>query len=144
AATLVFDALIEAIKIALVAVILNERGGDVRPTGTQKAAMLGLVVLCGMLSLLGYGLGLIIRNSPATVAILILWPLLLESIVRAVLTAAGVDNPTPWLPYQSALQMAKPDLDPGDPSRIRAGLFLGVIVIVFVVIGVFINERRDA
>ncbi|MCU1390960.1 MAG: hypothetical protein JWL72_4298 [Ilumatobacteraceae bacterium] len=144
AATLVFAALIEAITFALGAVILNARGGDVSPTGTQKAAMLGLVVLCGMLSLLGYGLGLIIRNSPATVAILILWPLLLESIVRAVLTAAGVDNPTPWLPYQSALQMAKPDLDPGDPSRIRAGLFLGVIVIVFVVIGVFINERRDA
>ena len=59
-------------------------------------------------------------------------------------TAAGVDKPTPWLPYQSALQMANPDLDPGDPSRFRAGLFLGVIVIAFVVIGIIVNDRRDA
>ncbi|MCU1364446.1 MAG: hypothetical protein JWN39_85, partial [Ilumatobacteraceae bacterium] len=43
AATLVFAALIEAITFALGAVILNARGGDVSPTGTQKAAMLGLV-----------------------------------------------------------------------------------------------------
>jgi ABC-2 type transport system permease protein len=142
--TLVLAAVIEAVTFAIGAVILNGRGGDVSPSGTEKAAMLGAVVLAGMLSLLGYGLGLLIRNSPATVAILILWPLLLESIVRVVLSAAGIENQTPWLPYQSALQMANPDLDSGDPSRARAGLFLGILVVVFVVVGTFVNERRDA
>lgn len=140
----VFAALVELITYSIGAAILSSRDAPVTIDGSDRAALLGAVVLAGMLAMLGYGLGLLIRNSPATVSILILWPLLLESIVRGVLSAAGIENPTPWLPYQSALQMASPDLGSGDPTRVRAGLFLGVVVIVFVTVGVFVNERRDA
>ncbi|MCU1392600.1 MAG: hypothetical protein JWM34_1028 [Ilumatobacteraceae bacterium] len=142
--TMVFAAIIELITFGIGKVILDGRGADTATSGTDKAAMLGLVVLVGLLSMLGYGLGLVVRNSPATVAIFILWPLLLESIARAVLSAAGIDNPTPWLPYQSAVGLANPDRDSGDPTRLHAGLFLGVIVIAFVVIGIIVNDRRDA
>ena len=144
ASVVVFAAVVELITYAIGAAILRGRNASVTLDGTDKAAMVGAVVLAGMLSLLGYGLGLLIRNSPATVSLLILWPLLLESIARGVLTAAGVQNPTPWLPYQSALQMANPDLGDGDPTRVRAGLLLGIVVVVFVVVGVMVNERRDA
>jgi ABC-2 type transport system permease protein len=113
-------------------------------SGSDRAAMLGVVVLTGMLSLLGYGLGLLIRNSAATVAVLVLWPLLLEGIVGALLRVAGVNNPRPWLPYQSALGIANPDIGVGDPPRLRAGLFLGAVVVALAVIGILVNDRRDA
>ena len=111
---------------------------------TTRAAMIGAVVLAGLLAMLGYGLGLLIRNSPATVAILILWPLLLENIARGVLSAAGVEDPTKWLPYQSAISMANPDPSEGEPSRLQGGLYLGAVVLLFIVVGIFVNERRDA
>jgi len=124
--------------------IFSSRDAQLRFDNQDTAAMIGLIVLCAMLSMLGYGLGLIIRNSAATVTVLVLWPLLLENIVRLVLSAAGVDNPTPWLPYQSAIGMAATDRNPGDPSRIQGGLYLGAVVLGLIVIGIVVNERRDA
>lgn len=143
-ACVVYAAVIELITFGLGSAILNGRDADVELSGRDKAAMVGLVALVGLLVLLGFGLGMIIRNSPATITTFILWPLLLESIIHGVLSAAGVDNPTPWLPYQSAFTMAKPDPDPGDPGRLRAGLFLALIVLALLVIGIAVNERRDA
>ncbi len=142
--TLVFAALVEFLTFILGSVILSSRDADVKLDGSDKAALLGAVVLAGMLSLLGYGLGLVIRNSPATVATLILWPLLLENIARGVLGAAGIENQTPWLPYQSAISMANPDLAPEDPSRLQGGLYFGAVILAFVIAGLFVNERRDA
>ena len=46
-----------------------------------------------IVSLLGFGLGMMIRNTPAAVAVLILWPLVVENIVLAILSAAGVEQP---------------------------------------------------
>ena len=143
-ATLIFAAIVEFVTYLAGSVILSGRDAEVTLAGSDKAAMAGAVVLAGLLSLLGYGLGLIIRNSPATVAVLILWPLLLENIARAVLAAAGIENQTPWLPYQSAISMANPDLGSGDPSRLQGGLYLGAVVLVLVLIGLFVNEHRDA
>lgn len=144
ATCMVYTAIIELITFGLGSAILNARDSNVELSGQDKAAMLGLVVLTGVLVLLAFGLGMIIRNSPATVTTFVLWPLLLENIARAVLSAAGVDNPTPWLPYQSALTLANPDPGTDDPGRVRAGLFLGVIVLAFLVIGAIVNDKRDA
>lgn len=144
AGTMVFSAVVELVTLGIGSLVLNNRNADLHIDGSDTAAMVGAIVLAGMLSLLGYGLGLIIRNSAATVAVLVLWPLLLEGIVGAVLGVAGVDNPLPWLPYQSALRMANPSLGDGDPTRFRAGLFLAVVVLVLVVVGIFVNDRRDA
>ena len=142
--TIVFSAVVELVALTIGSVIFNNRNADIHITGSDKAAMVGAVVLAGMLSLLGYGLGLVIRNSAATVALLVLWPLLLEGIIGAVLGVAGVDNALPWLPYQSALRMANRELGDGDPSRARAGLFLAVVVLLLAVIGIAVNDRRDA
>ena len=143
-ATMTFSAVVELVTVTIGSLVISNRGGHMHITGSDQAALFGAVVLAGMLSLLGYGLGLLIRNSAATVAILVLWPLLLEGIVGAVLGVAGVDNPRPWLPYQSALRMANPDLAAGDPNRFRFGLFLAVVVLVLVIIGMVVNDRRDA
>jgi ABC-2 type transport system permease protein len=143
-ATLVIAAVIEAATYIVDVVILEARDARIDVTGSDRAALVGAVVLSGMLAMLGYGLGLLIRNSPATVTILILWPLLLEQIVRGVLAAAGVENQTGWLPYQSAISMANPEPSAGDPSRLHGGLYLGGVVLVLIIVGIFVNDRRDA
>ena len=144
ASTMIAAAVIEAITFLVGSVILSSRDADVTLDGSDKAAMIGAVLLAGLLALLGYGLGLLIRNSPATVTILILWPLLLENIARGVLSAAGVEDGTPWLPYQSAILMANPDLSDSDPSRLHGGLYLGAVVLTLIIIGLAVNKRRDA
>lgn len=143
-ATLAMAAVIAFFTYLVGSLILSGRDAEVTLSGNDKAALLGVIVLSGLLALLGYGLGLLIRNSPATVTILILWPLLLENIARAVLSAAGVEDPTPWLPYQSAITMAKPDLDLSDPGRVQGGLYMAAVVLAFILIGLIVNERRDA
>jgi ABC-2 type transport system permease protein len=143
-ATIVAMLVVEVVSFLIGALILDGRGVDVKLRHQDVAALVGEIALAVMLTLLGYGLGLLIRNSPATISILILWPLLLESLVRVVLNAAGVHNQTPWLPYQSAILLGNPDPDPGDPGRLHNVLYLGTIVVVCVIFGLFLNERRDA
>ncbi|MEO6126043.1 MAG: ABC transporter permease [Ilumatobacteraceae bacterium] len=142
--TLVIAAIIEFVTYLVGSLIISSRNADVVLDGSDKAALIGAVVLAGLLSMLGFGLGLLIRNSPATITLLILWPLLLESILQGVLRAAGVEDPTPWLPYTSAILMANPDLNSSDPSRLHGGLYLGSVVIGLIIVGLAVNKRRDA
>ena len=146
--TIAITAVIAAVTVTICyfvgTIILDNRDVKVIVDGEDKVAMMCTVVLSMLLAALGYGLGLIIRNSPATVALVILWPLLLENIANAVLDAAGIDNPTPWLPYQSAIVMLNPDHGSRDPSRLHGALYLGAVVVGLIIIGLFVNDRRDA
>ena len=72
-------------------------------------ALIGIVVFAVIVSLLGFGIGMVIRNTPAAVAVLILWPLVVENIIMAILSAAGVDNPQKFLPYISGFGLGNPD-----------------------------------
>ena len=141
--TLVFGALVALVCFIVGPAILDSRGASLDFTSNNRSALLGVVLLGGLLSLLGFGLGLIIRNSPATVVLFILWPLLLENLIAVVLNVAGVDEPQKWLPYTSAILMGDPSAEAAD-GRFTGGLYLGAVVVVMIVIGIFINERRDA
>jgi len=123
--------------------IVTGRDATFRLADHDRAALIGAIVLAVIVSVLGLGLGLIIRNSPTTVTVLILWPLLLESIIYGLLTVVGVDNPQPWLPYTSGISMASPDVHP-DPSRLHGGLYFGGVALGLLLIGIFANNRRDA
>ena len=142
--TMVYATIVMIVSLVVGQLISRSRGAHISLSGDDRAAMFGLIALCGLVSLLGYALALIIRNSAATVTLLVLWPLLLENLVRLVLTATNIENPTRFLPYQSAIVMTVPRIDPTDPSRIQGGLYLGAVVFALIVIGIVINERRDA
>jgi len=125
--------------------ILSNRDASLSFDSHTNTALVGLILLSGMLCLLGYGLGLIIRNSAASVTLLVLWPLLLENLARFVLAVAKVKNPTTWLPYQSAMRMiSTPDFDGGESGGLTTGIPLAIVVIVIIGVGIVINERRDA
>ena len=91
-----------------------------------------MIFLAIGLTLLGYGLGLLIRNSAATICLLLLWPLIAENLIAGLLNVAGADGATKFLPYSAGIDMAIPD--PGDDvlGRIPGGglyFFAWVLVI---------------
>lgn len=126
-------------------VVFNLRGGDIGVSGDDGslAMLVGAPVLFVILAMFGYGLGLLLRNSPAAVSVAILWPLLVETVFGVVLSVAGVDTPDRYLPYQSAFALATADADELANGRIGGALFFGAVVAVLVIVAVMVNNRRD-
>lgn len=126
-------------------VLLSTRDASVSLSGDDGslAAFFGVPVLCSLLALFGYGVGLIVRNSPAAVSLIILWPLLIESILAGVLSIAGVDDPAKVLPYTSAFALVIPDPLDAPGGRIFGGVYFGLVAVGLTVLGAVINNRRD-
>ena len=121
------------------------RGADIKlfDSDGTVSVLLGLPVFYLILAMFGFGLGLLIRNSPASVAALILWPLIIEDVLLAVLNIAGVENPSKFLPYQSAFALLVADSDEFGLGRVGGALYFGAVVVVLGVVAIFINTRRD-
>lgn len=125
------------------ATLLSSRGGAVglsTDDGTISA-LGGVIVLSVLLALFGYGVGLLVRNGPAAVSLVVLWPLLIESIIGGVLSVARVEEPQKFLPYTSAFALVTPE--DSDPGRIYGGVFFALVAIALVVLGSVVNNRRD-
>jgi ABC-2 type transport system permease protein len=145
---LVVEAVVVGLTYGISAAIASGRHHPVSLDDVSggKAAMIGVVVFAGIVSLLGYGLGLLIRNTPATIAILLVWPLVVENLIVGLLGAAGIKHPVKFLPYLSGIQLGNPDagIDKDLPSRIPAGLYFGAVTLVILLLGAALTERRDA
>jgi ABC-2 type transport system permease protein len=107
-------------------------------------AAIGLVVFSVLMALLGLGLGLLIRSSPGSIAVLILWPLLVENIVAGLLSLAGLDNARKWMPYAAGSALFRTDSQPDELGRLAGGLVLAAFVAVVLGLGSFSAARRDA
>ena len=127
--------------------IANGRGADLSLSQEESAvpAMVGLVVLCALMSLVGYALGMITRSTPAAVSILIVWPLIAEGLVGALLgLILDSDDVPSWMPFQAGIRMAIIDTGSIGPSRLGAGIYFGAVSIALAAIGATIVNRRDA
>ncbi len=129
--------------------IANGRGADVRLADSPTAvpAMVGVVVLCALMSLVGYALGMLTRSTPAAVSILIVWPLIAEGLVGALVGLMFDSDTVPrWMPFQAGIRMAiVGDGDEGlGPSRLGAGLYFGLFSLALATLGAWIVNRRDA
>ena len=147
----VFAAVAEALVVifcfAVSSAIASSRGASLSLTGQTeaKAALIGIVVFAVIVSLLGFGIGMVIRNTPAAVAVLILWPLVVENIILAILSAAGVHNPQKFLPYISGFGLGNPNAATSDSlSRVNGGLYFAAVTTVVAFMGAVITARRDA
>ena len=112
--------------------------------GTALPALVGVVLLAVGLTVLGYGLGLLIRNSPAAICILLLWPLIAEGLIAGLLSAIGLEDGVRFLPYSAGFNMAVTDPDPDSFGRVGGGLYFCAWVVVLVVAGIVSARRRDA
>ena len=119
---------------------------DLGNVPTAVPAMIGVVVLTGLMSLVGYGFGLITRSTPVAVAILIVWPLIAEGLVGALLSVvSGNDNIGRWMPFQAGIRMAiVEEFGDGGPSRLQSGFYFGAVAMALTAIGSWFVNRRDA
>ena len=126
-------------------VVLSNRDREISiGEGDVLSSMLSLVALALIVGAFGYALGLIIRNSPATVTILLLWPLIIESLVSGLLTVVGAGGATKWLPYSAGIT-AVADSEGSDTLGRPMGLvWFAVVVLVLVAAGTTLDNRRDA
>ena len=108
------------------------------------AALVGVVLLAIGLTLLGYGLGLLLRNTAATICLLLLWPLIAEGLIAGLLSVAGAEGAVKLLPYSAGFNMAIVDPDPDSFGRVAGGLYFFAWVLVIAVAGMFRTRRRDA
>jgi ABC-2 type transport system permease protein len=109
-------------------------------------ALVGLVVLAGLMSLAGYGLGLITRSSPAAISILIVWPLIAEALIGGLIQViTGWHEVQQWMPFQAGFRLVFVEVDSfGGPSRLVAGLYFGGVATLLAAIGAVAVNRRDA
>jgi ABC-2 type transport system permease protein len=143
----VAEALVVVFCFALSSAIASSRGATISldDDPEARAALIGIVVFAVIVSLLGLGLGMVIRNTPAAVAVLILWPLVVENIILAILSAAGVDHPQKFLPYISGFALGDPNAASSDSlGRVAGGLYFGTVTVLVATIGTIITVRRDA
>lgn len=146
---LVIEVVVVALCYGIAAAILSSRGANISLADYPEArnALIGIVAFAMIVALLGYGLGMLIRNMPSAIAVLILWPLVIENIVAGLLSLAGVNNPFKWLPYVSGIQLGDPDSGTGRGeflSRIPAGLYFGGVTLAVIAMGAALTNRRDA
>jgi len=141
------EALVVVFCYAVSSAIVSSRGARLSLSDQPEArsALIGIVVFAVIVSLLGFGIGMVIRNTPAAVAVLILWPLVVENIIIAILSAAGVNNPQKFLPYISGFGLGNPNAPTSESlSRVNGGLYFGAVTAVVAMAGALITARRDA
>ncbi len=111
-----------------------------------RAGLLGVLLLAVGVTIAGFGLGNLIRNTPAAVTALLLWPLVLENILARLLFAALDLEWEKYLPFTQGLTIAIADRgdDPELMSRVGAGVYFFAWVIVLAILGVIRTERSDA
>jgi ABC-2 type transport system permease protein len=110
------------------------------------ATLVSMVALTVVVTWFALGLGLVIRNSPATVTLFLLWPLLIESLVGLVLTLVGWEGAPKWLPYGAGISAAVGEGDGGTETLGRPNglIYFGVVTLAIVALGAWSDNRRDA
>lgn len=109
------------------------------------ASLIGVIVLAVSVTLFAIGFGLIIRNSPATVTTVLLWPLLIEGLLALVLSLIGWDDAGKWMPYQAAIDAVASDgTSVGTLGRPMGLVYFAAVSTALIVIGTLLDHRRDA
>jgi ABC-2 type transport system permease protein len=105
-------------------------------------------VLAALSAVLAVGVGALVRQSAGAIAILLLWPLLVENLF--LLFGEFGRDVQPWLPFSAGSAFANAS-DGGvslgggtTPNALQGGLvFAGTALLLFV-IGLVVVKRRDA
>ena len=125
--------------------LLDSRGAVGKLSNDKMGqAYLGMIALSILVSLLGMAIGTLTRNPPSAVAVLVLWPLLLESLIGGLLSVVINDQVFKWMPFQtgmSALQLDSSDIDFGRWGSVG---YFGLWVLALSLLAHTVFKRRDA
>lgn len=111
-----------------------------------RAGLLGTFLFAVGTTIIGFGLGNLIRNTPAAVTALLLWPLVVENILARLLFAALGLNWDKFLPFTEGITLGFIDRTEGDDlmSRANAGVYFFAWALGITVLGVIRTNRSDA
>lgn len=105
----------------------------------------GTVVFTALMAVFGYALGMIMRSTPVATATLILWPLLAEGLLGALVAViAGDSDAAEWMPMRAAFRLMSVDVIFSGPSRLVAGLYFAGFAFVLALVGSWRVQRSDA
>ena len=147
AAAMLVEAVVVVVGIVVGSSLAGSQGADIDlgAVPTALPALAGVVVLAGLAALVAYGLGMLVRSTPVAVVVFILWPLLAEGLVGALIAVVtGSDSVVNWLPFQSGFRLALVNLDGLGPGRLASGLYFGAVGAVLATFGAWSVNRRDA
>jgi ABC-2 type transport system permease protein len=125
--------------------IFKSRGGETSINDPKVMTILiSTVILAVLVTWFGFGIGLLLRNSPASVSLLLLWPLLIENLIRGFLSLVGSDGASKYLPYQAAIAASVGNPDAEDLGRPGGQILFACVGAVLISFGVWLDGRRDA
>jgi len=143
ASALVVGVIATVFSYAIGNAIMTSRGLDVTLAGsTQARAIVGSVLLFALYGLVGLGGGSIIRATAGAITLVVVWPLIVESIINGLLPKIGK-----WLPFNAGSQLTSTDatINSSEALTPRAGgLVFLLFALVLLVIGTALVSRRDA
>ena len=84
------------------------------------------------------------RNTALAICILLLWPLVVESILAGLFSAAGVEDLQRWLPYTAGFNMIIANSPEDQLGRLGGGLWFFAWVAVVTAFGLWSAKHRDA
>jgi ABC-2 type transport system permease protein len=100
------------------------------------------VVLFALYGLVGLGVGSIIRATAGAITLVVVWPVIIESIINSVLPKIGK-----WLPFNAGSQLTNTDatINHSEALSPRAGgLVFLIFALVLLAVGTALVSRRDA
>lgn len=125
--------------------IFNSRGGETSIGDPKVLTVLVSTVVLGVLvTWFGFGIGLLVRHAPASVSLLLLWPLLIEGLIMLVLALLDLDDAAKFLPYQAAIEATGGSAGPDTLGRPGGQILFGTVGLALVAAGVWLDTRRDA
>lgn len=147
AAAMVIEATVVLVGVFAGGTLARSQGAhiDLAEVPTALPVLAGVVVLAGLAALVGYGLGMLVRSTPVAVVAFILWPLLAEGLIGALIAAiSGSDTVANWLPFQSGFRLALVEPVGAGPGRLASGIYFGAVGSLLAAAGAWSVNRRDA
>jgi ABC-2 type transport system permease protein len=146
---MVVQAVIVVVGVGVGSAFARNKGATMDLSSVPAAipALVGAVLLAGLAALLGLGVGMLLRSTPLTVTLLIIWPLIVESLVGGLIVLISKnEHVIDWLPFRAGFQMSSLDSYGfiSGPSRVVAGVYFGLVALGLALVGALTVQRRDA
>nr|WP_246045164.1 ABC transporter permease [Rhodococcus oryzae] len=127
--------------------LVNPSGVESIATGAQLRAVAGVGLIYVVGAAMAVAVGMLIRNTVAAVALIVLYPVLIEYGVTTIPVVGSAIEP--WLPFRMAMQFLL-DRNPGFPETVAAlsgwwaFAYIVVIATVLTATASIVITKRDA
>ncbi len=120
-------------------------------SGDDWRMVLGYAALFPIAAVIAVAIGALIRQSAGAITILLVWPLLIEGLVRLI-PKVGVDI-SEWMPFSAGAKFTSPTgatevfgqaIPASGPTPVQGLLVFAGTAVVLWVISLFVLLRRDA